>query len=301
MIRGFNMKIKSVFKILIALTLILLAISIVSSNDLSDSNVSTDLSDDSGPINSDDSGPINSDDSNPVDSNLDDASNNAKVKEDKLSDSQSDSSLNDNDDSSDDKNSTGDSDKCNLAITKTGDEKVNVGDTVEWKIEVKNSLNTAENISVDEILPDNFELESAKASQGQFAVEIKNWDLGNLKENQSANLIIKAKALKAGNYTNEAVLSTDSDNINGKKISAKAKVEVVSKNNVTPVKPTDKKDDSKAKKIHKIIKNSTNNTKNNTNKTISPIDLKKSGNPLMAVIISSLAVLGIFLGKRRIS
>lgn len=283
---------KSVFKVLIALALILLAVSIVSSNDLSDSNVSSDLTDDSDSISSDDTGSSDTSE-NP---SQDDISQH-KAKDNKLSDSYSSNDTHNGDDNNTDK----DSDKCNLIITKKGNEKVKVGDTVEWTIEVKNSLNTAENISVDEFLPQDFEFKSANASKGNYAVEIANWDVGNLKENESATLVIKAQALKAGNFTNVVNLTTDSDNINGKTLSAKADVEVISKNkkNETPVGPKKKKDNnSTAKKIHKVIKNQTNNT-NNTNMT--PIDLKKSGNPLFAVIISALAVLGIFLGRRRIN
>lgn len=283
---------KSVFKILIALALILLAVSIVSSNDLSDSNVSSDLTVDSDSISSDDTG---SSDTSSDDSNQDDVSQD-KTNDKKLSDSQSDSSKDTQD--TDDNNTDNGSDKCNLIITKKGNEKVKVGDTVEWTIEVKNSLNTAENISVDEFLPQNFEFKSAKASKGNYAVEIANWDIGNLKENESATLVIKAQALKAGNFTNVANLTTDSDNINGKVLSAKADVEVLSENkkNETPVGPKKNKDNnSTVKKIHKLIKNQTNNT------NITPIDFKKSGNSLFAVIIAALAVLGIFLGRRRIN
>ena len=244
-----------------------LAISIVSSDDLSDADVESDLS-------SGDAATINLENSNPS-LNLDEGN-------DESEDLKMEADGNDNEDFP----------ECNLIISKEGNKKVKVGDEVKWTITVNNSLNTAYNVHVDEKLPKNFKIISIKASQGEYNEEMSYWEVGDLKENKSATLIIKAKALKVGNYTNKVDLITDSKNINGDNVSAKADVKVVN----------EKANPHKNKKHPKKHINNGNKTKDNednsTNSTA--VALRNTGGSLFALVVSSLSILGVFIGRRKL-
>lgn len=200
------------------------------------------------------------------------------------------------DDSSDDAK---DFEDCKLSISKTGDKKVEVGDTVTWNITVKNSLNTAENVVVEEKLPKNFELLSAKASKGSFNNETTYWEIGSLKKSESASLTIKMKAKKAGNFTNQAELFTDSNNLN-KNTTVKADVEVTSKDKKAVAKKNNEKKEKIVQKTKKIKDNVKKNaTKaNNTNQT-KKANMKNSGNPIMVLIIAACVVLGLSVLKKK--
>ena len=194
--------------------------------------------------------------------------------------------------SSDD--SSKDFEDCNLTIVKEGDKKVQVGDIVTWKITVKNSLNLAENVVVQEALPKNFELVSVKASKGTYNEEMGYWEIGSVNKSESATLTIKAKAKKEGNFTNKAELFTDSNNLN-KNTTVEADVEVGPKDKSGPVKKQSQKKD---KKVKEKAKN--NMTKaNNTNDTNKKVDLKNSGNPIMVILISIFVALGLGVLKKQ--
>lgn len=253
---------------------------------ISDSNLddSEDLGD--GEIMTADDEPADDSSNAAVDNSADDQKS-ADDKDSSKDKESSDASTNGADDSSD----------CNLTITKEGDKKVEVGDTVTWKITVKNSGNTAENVSVKEKLPKNFELVLANASKGTFNEQNSSWEIGDLNKSESATLTIKAKAKKEGNYTNEVSLLTDSNNIN-KNTTVKADVEVTSKEKNDSSKDDDKKvtKDKKDKKDKKVKKDKpkTNKTKTNTtNQTNQKIDLRKAGNPILVILISVFVVLGL--------
>ena len=214
-------------------------------------------------------------------------------------DDQKDSS--DKKETNDDTNDDSDDDAepfptCNVSFNKTGDKKVQVGDIVTWKITVKNSENIAWNSYVHEALPKGFEVVSVKASKGEYLKEFNRWEIGNLNESESATLIIKAKAKKAGNFTNKATFTTDSYNIieNGKPQSgaqfAQADVEVTPKDNQKAVVNKNIKKDKKVKDKTKT---------NNTNETKRKVDLKDAGNPLMVILISIFTVLGLGVLKRQ--
>lgn len=264
------MNFKSLFKILILVCLIFLSVSSVSSEELSDSNLETGLNDgDSIDLGESDNDDLNSD----IDNQFLEKSKDLY------------SSLKDD-------GSSGAFPDCNLTITKNGDSKVYVGDIVEWKIRIENSLNTAFNIHINEYIPKNFRIVSVNASQGDYNREMNHWEITELKEGQSANLTIMAKALKAGNYTNKVELFTDSNNVNGDDITAEADVEVLSKDSYSP------KNNQNIKKFNGILKDNhaKTNDSNETSNTV--LDMKKSGNPLFIVFVSILALFGVFIGRR---
>ena len=191
--------------------------------------------------------------------------------------------------------SSGEFPDCNLLFTKEGDKKVQVGDIVIWKLTVKNSLNIAYNVVVQEKLPKNFELVSVNASKGTYNEEMGYWEIGDLNKSESVNLIIKAKAKKAGNFTNKAEIFTDSNNLNNN-TTVEADVEVVSKEKSNPAVKNETKKDKKDKKDQ----NAVNQTKtNNTNQTENEIDLKDTGNPVIVILISVLVVFGLSILKRQ--
>ena len=278
---GFIIIPKSILKILTIILILFLSLSVVSTSELSDSE------DDS--LDSVDN-VISADDSKTVDDDMLDSDDEKASSSDKIS----------SDDSKNDDDSSEDSPDCNLTFTKEGDKKVNVGDEVEWNITVENTLNIAYNVSVEEKLPENFELVSVKASKGTYDEEMDIWKIGDLKKLESANLTIKAKATKAGNFTNKADIFTDSNNLN-ENTTVQADVEVVSEDKSSAV-----VEDSEDKKETNEVENPKDENKenqtitNNTNQTNSTIvDLENAGNPIMVLIISILIVFGLGILKKQ--
>ena len=211
----------------------------------------------------------------------------------------SDSSKSSSDDSESEDDDSGEFPDCNLTITKEGDKKVKVGDEVVWNITLKNEVDTAWNIHVNEELPKNFEIVSVKASKGEYNKEMSHWEITKLNKGESATLTIKAKAKKEGNYTNKAELFTDSNNLN-ENTTVKADVEVVKDSKAAIKKSNDKKE--KVTKEDKAQDNQakTNNTKTNaTNQTNQKADLKNAGNPIMVLIISLFVVLGLNILRKQ--
>ena len=268
--------------------------SVVSTSDLSDTIIDSS-SDDDGNLKSTDEAIVSVDES---ESNQEivkavDEEETLSADEDAAVDSAEDSG----DDSStsavgSEEDSSGDFEDCNLTITKEGNKKVKVGEIVTWKITVKNSLNLAENVVIQEKLPKNFKLVSVKASKGTYNEEMGYWEIGSLNKSESATLTIKAKAKKKGNYTNKAELFTDSNNLNNN-TTVKADVEVVPKDKQKAIVKKNKNKKEKAKT------NNANKT-NNTNETNRKVDFENAGNPIMVILISIFTVLGLsVLGKQK--
>ncbi|MBQ2962256.1 DUF11 domain-containing protein [Methanobrevibacter sp.] len=203
--------------------------------------------------------------------------------------------------SSDNPENEGDFPDCNLTIIKEGDKKVKVGDEVEWKITLKNELDTAWNIHVQEKFPKNFDIVSVKASKGDYNKEMVHWEILKLNKGETATLTIKAKAKKAGNYTNKAELFTDSNNLN-KNTTVKSDVEVVSEDKS---KAAVKKNDNKKEKLSKKVKKTKDKIKTNkaqanaTNQTNKKVTLENAGNPIMVLVISLFVVLGLGVLKKQ--
>ena len=97
--------------------------------------------------------------------------------------------------------------KAVLTITNTGNPtSVNVGDTVTFTINVKNTgPDTASNININDAVPTGFTLTSSSASQGAYTNGV--WNIGSLASGSSATLTLtgKANSAAAGGYiTNHA-------------------------------------------------------------------------------------------------
>lgn len=296
---GNPIKSKSLLKIFAVILIVFLSMSVVSTSELSDT-ISDSTSDDDSNIKSSDEEVISVDESD---------SDQEIIKvagEDKALSADEDSAVGSGDDSSDSStdgaadasaadstdDSSGDFEDCNLTISKEGTKKVKVGEIVTWKITVKNTLNLAENVVIQEKLPKNFKLVSVNASKGTYNEEMGYWEIGSLNKSESATLTIKAKAKKAGNYTNKADLFTDSNNLN-ENTTVKADVEVVAKDKQKAIVKKNKNKKEKAK-----TKN-TNKT-NNANETNKKVDFENAGNPIMVILISIFTVLGLsVLGKQK--
>lgn len=196
---------------------------------------------------------------------------------------------------SDNSETEGDFPDCNLTIIKEGDKKVKVGDEVEWKITLKNELDTAWNIHVQEEFPKNFDIVSVKASKGDYNKEMAHWEILKLNKGETATLTIRAKAKKEGNYTNTAELFTDSYNLN-ENTTVEADVEVVSEDKSrAAVKKNNDKKEKLTKKVEKAKEKIINNKTqiNDTNQTSKKVTLENAGNPIIVLIISVFVVLGL--------
>lgn len=279
--------------ILAVILIVFLSISVASTSELSDAG--GDLGS-NGALSVADAG----DDSASNDDVLSVADDSDSGSSDKVTDSADDKKSSPSSKSSSDDSESEDDDgsfpDCNLTITKEGDKKVKIGDEVEWKITLKNEVDTAWNIHVNEKLPKNFDIVSVKASKGEYNEEMSHWEITKLKKGESATLTIKAKAKKEGNYTNKAEVFTDSNNLN-ENDTAEADVEVVKDDSKAAQKKSDDKKEKVAKETKKVKddKKKINKTKTNaTNQTNhKKVDLKNAGNPIMVMIISLFAVLGL--------
>lgn len=131
--------------------------------------------------------------------------------------------------SGDDGSSDANSSDCKLVMTINEDKNIHVGDEFDLKINVKNTLNKASNVVVDGSFFDNFEVVSVKQSKGDYIYEIDEWDIGDLKNSESATLTLRLKGKKAGNFGFSAKVTTDSNNLNKQNSYVKTNIKVVAK------------------------------------------------------------------------
>lgn len=90
--------------------------------------------------------------------------------------------------------------------------KIKVGDSVFWLIFVNNEgYYSVENVTVKEVLPEGLEIVSVDNSTGSYDMDTNVWTIGSLYSGWGAFLVIETKAVKTGNITNHAVVSTTSD------------------------------------------------------------------------------------------
>lgn len=95
--------------------------------------------------------------------------------------------------------------------TYDGNEYNREGYTVSWIVGVKNSKATAHNTRVQVSLSKNLETVSYHPTKGSYDIKTGIWDVGDLKSNENAALMLKTKLLEDGRFTVSAIATTDSN------------------------------------------------------------------------------------------
>jgi len=105
---------------------------------------------------------------------------------------------------------------ADLMVTKTSDNvTLSLNDSFNYTINVKNNGNDkATNINVTDQLPPEVEFQELSPTTGtnakySFATKTVSWEISQLDNGESADLRIKAKAVKAGTIVNTATVSAD--------------------------------------------------------------------------------------------
>ena len=154
--------------------------------------------------------------------------------------------------------------EADLVLTKdVNTHRVTVGDKVTFTIVVSNlGPDTAVNTRAYDVLPDGLKLISFKVSRGIYDPETGIWTIGDLKMGERASLTIVAEALITGVIVNEAYVESDT-----------------------------------------YDPNMTNNYDNATVVVVGPPEhypphLHETGNPIVMVLLSVLAVVGISLRRK---
>ena len=107
---------------------------------------------------------------------------------------------------------------ADLSIVKTAsNQKYNAGELIEYVIEISNNgPDTAENITVNEILEGSLTLDSVIVSSGYYDYVNNVWNIESLGNGEKARLIVKAIAEKEGFVSNKVNVSSNTidDNLN---------------------------------------------------------------------------------------
>ncbi|GAA3896688.1 hypothetical protein GCM10022244_03570 [Streptomyces gulbargensis] len=100
---------------------------------------------------------------------------------------------------------------ADLAVTKAADATtVTVGQTVTYRVTVRNDgPNGATGVTVTDRLPEGLVFLSATDSPGTYDPADGRWTLDELAEGGSATLVLRAKATRAGSFTNTATVTGD--------------------------------------------------------------------------------------------
>ena len=153
--------------------------------------------------------------------------------------------------------------EADLVLTKdVNNKRVTVGDKVTFTIVVSNlGPDTAVNTRAYDVLPDGLKLISFKVSRGSYDPETGIWTIGDMKMGERASLTIVAEALITGVIVNEAYVESDT-----------------------------------------YDPNMTNNYDNATVVVVGPPHypphLHETGNPIVMVLLSLLAMVGVTLRRR---
>ena len=104
-----------------------------------------------------------------------------------------------------------------LSIHKSADDYTpELGQEVTWTITVSNhGKSWAENVRVDEMLPEGMEFVSGHASAGSFDISAGTWSIGGLNVGDEATASITMVVTEVDDYINNyATVSTDTHDCN---------------------------------------------------------------------------------------
>ncbi|WP_458457036.1 hypothetical protein [Methanobrevibacter sp.] len=105
---------------------------------------------------------------------------------------------------------------CDLEITKlVNATKVKVNDYVEWTVIVVNKgPSLAEDVVVNDSLPEGLKIISAAPSAGSFDNDAGIWDIGNLNVSQSVSLVLVTQVLTNDTFINVVVVNSTTPDSN---------------------------------------------------------------------------------------
>ena len=184
-------------------------------------------------------------------------------------------------------NTTESSAACDLELIKSSDKEVyHVGDEMHWIIKVINhGPSTAEDVVVSDVLPAGVKYIGYKASKGSYAQSSGKWTIGELENGESAVIEIFCKVLKEGVITNNANVTSSTNDTDLSNNYDNATVTVIKNDSPVPPEPTPKP------------------TPEPENPTPEPaqkeVTMKVTGNPLAYLLIAIFVIFGSFWSNRK--
>ena len=165
-----------------------------------------------------------------------------------------------------------------LVLIKSSDKpKYNVNDTMHWIIKVVNrGPCDAIDAYVLDVLPSSTKFVSYTSSKGSFDAAAGVWSIGDLANGEEAVLDIICKALSAGNFTNNATVNNSVYDVNTSNNYDNATIEVVQEDEPVPEPPEPTPDEP-----------------------VPPVQILKTGNPLVVLLIALMAICGSALRCRK--
>ena len=165
-----------------------------------------------------------------------------------------------------------------LVLIKSSDKpKYNVNDTMHWIIKVVNrGPCDAIDAYVLDVLPSSTKFVSYTSSKGSFDAAAGVWSIGDLANGEEAVLDIICKALSAGNFTNNATVNNSVYDVNTSNNYDNATIEVVQEDEPVPEPPEPTPEEP-----------------------VPPVQILKTGNPLVVLLIALMAICGSALRCRK--
>ena len=127
-----------------------------------------------------------------------------------------------------------------------------------------------------DVLPSSTEFVSYTSSKGSFDAAAGVWSIGDLANGEEAVLDIICKALSAGNFTNNATVNNSVYDVNTSNNYDNATIEVVQEDEPVPEPPEPTPDEP-----------------------VPPVQILKTGNPLVVLLIALMAICGSALRCRK--
>jgi len=165
---------------------------------------------------------------------------------------------------------------ADLELTKSSDKKVYyVGDEVHWLITVVNhGPSAACDVVVKDALPSETKFISYTADKGSFDSATGTWTIGDMENGERVTLDILCKALKAGEFTNNANVTSSTNDSDESNNHDNATITVIEKVTPTPEPTPDVPQPTPEQPV-------------NVN-----VGLKNTGNPIVYLIIAIFVILG---------
>ena len=173
------------------------------------------------------------------------------------------------------------------------------GDTVTWKVTVKSFGGTAYNTRVYVDFSTRLKYVDSHANVGSYSPDDGQWNIGDLKDSQTASLTVKTQVLQYGTYYAHAMAFTDSKDKGAYNV-ATANV-TVSPPPAGPVSDPKKRqhDNHQSHYLSSEQSRYRSVTKSLDNPLVeAKLDAKPTGNPVLMLLLSLTALFGVGFRKR---
>ena len=163
---------------------------------------------------------------------------------------------------------------ADLGITKVSNvAKVKVGDKIVWTITVTNyGPDAASNVRVRDVLSDDVEYISSRASKGSFDSLTGLWTIGDMEMGEEVVLIIECRALTEGTVIN--IAEVESDN------------------------PDPNPDNNVDMSVVSVVKKDSPDIPKETPEAPNAQTMPATGNPILMVLLALLSLVGVTLRRK---